>query len=73
MTTVTPGNFREAMDRIRTLRDGGLLLHAARDAFLSEQGFGSWDEFIRQHPQCAGPGRTSPNDRVAPVLARHAQ
>lgn len=62
-----PGSFREAMDRIKALREGGLLLHAARDAFLKDLGFDSWHGFVAANPQCAGPGRQSPNDRGGPA------
>lgn len=69
MAASAPRSFREAMDRIRSLRDGGLLLHAARDEFLKELGFDSWQGFVAAHPQCAGPGRSGPNDRDSPTRA----
>lgn len=52
------------MARIRELRETrGLLIHAARDAFLAEQGHETWHAFILANPMCASAAPQSPNDR----------
>jgi len=55
--------FAEAMNRIKEIRQtDSLLIWEARDKFLSEVGYSTWGQFVKDNPDCAH-DNIGPSDR----------